>query len=170
MRKSVPTWGRGRWQPVAWILKHRRRLPTSPLGRHRWAGGNQTLAMPPGCSRKRNLGQVTGHFGAGGQQLGVGEGAGEGRFLRMGLEEEDTGWHLSFKSSSWLALRPPYSWLSTMLPQEIASLTQGSKEGGMGLRLEAPSPAPTFSGPCLSSPALPASASSYMASWVRLGR
>ena len=129
MRKSVPTLGRGRWQLVAWILKHRRRLPTSPLGRHRWAGGNQTPAMAPRCSRERDLAQVTRHFGAGGQQLGVREGAGEGSFLRIALEEEDTGWHVSFKSSGWLALRPPYSWLSTLLPQEIASLTQGSRVG-----------------------------------------
>ena len=39
MRKHVRTQGKSRWQLVAWILKHRRRQPTSPLGGHWWAGG-----------------------------------------------------------------------------------------------------------------------------------
>ena len=76
MRKHVRTQGKSRWQLVAWILKHRRRQPTSPLGGHWWAGGKQTPTMAPGNSRRRDPGQALGVWAAGGQQLGVGDGAG----------------------------------------------------------------------------------------------
>ena len=66
---------------MAWILKQRKRQPASPLGGHWWAGGKQTPAMAPGNSRSRGPGPALGVWAAGGQQLGVGDRAGEGRSL-----------------------------------------------------------------------------------------